>query len=154
MANSGCTQQVGPLAHHFVRLFKDYDYIVAPSGSCVSMIRNHFDEYFVNDSNFEKVRSNTYELCEFLTKVLNVDSVDVDFPFRVAFHPSCHGLRELRLGNCSEVMKDQGDQIRSLLKSVRGIEIAQLQRSDECCGFGGTFAVVEEEYRSSWAKTD
>ncbi len=144
MANSGCTSQVGPLAQMFVRLFKEYDYVVAPSGSCVSMIRNHYDEYFQNSSDFESVRGKTFELCEFLVKVLNVHSVGGEFPYRVALHASCHGLRELRLGNCSEVMAEQFDPVRQLLLSMEGVELANMKRRDECCGFGGTFAVVEE----------
>jgi L-lactate dehydrogenase complex protein LldE len=144
MANSGCAHQVAPLARLFVKLFHQYDYVVSPSGSCVSMIRNHYDEHFDNDPQFEKVRSSTYELCEFLTKILHVEEVDIEFPYKVALHPSCHGLRELRLGNCSEVMNDQGETIKKLLQSVKNIELASLKRNDECCGFGGTFAVVEE----------
>ncbi len=145
MANSGCTPQVKPLAEQLVRLFEKYDYVVAPSGSCVSMIRNHYAEYFAaDDADFLKVKSSTYELCEFLTDVLGIRSIDGTFPHKVAFHSSCHGLRELRLGKCSELMSPQLDRIRDLLGGMKGIEFTTLQRADECCGFGGTFAVVEE----------
>jgi L-lactate dehydrogenase complex protein LldE len=144
MANSGFSNQVKPLAKQFVQIFADYEYVVAPSGSCVSMVRNHFEEHFDNNAAYHKVQSSTYELCEFLTKVLNVESIDVEFPHRVALHPSCHGLRELRLGSCSEQMHSHAEPVKRLLETVRGIDIAELKRADECCGFGGTFAVVEQ----------
>ena len=145
MANSGCTDQVKPLAKKFIKLFAEYEYVVAPSGSCVSMIRNHYQEYFsAEDPAYQRVQKNTYELCEFITEVLQVDKIGGNFNHRVALHKSCHGLRELRLGQCSELMPGGPDRVATLLKSIDGLEITGLKRADECCGFGGTFAVVEE----------
>lgn len=75
---------------------------------------------------------------------LVIDDMQVDFPYRVGLHASCHGLRELRLDTCSELMTQGSGKVLRLLEMVRGVEIVPLQRADECCGFGGTFAVVEE----------
>ena len=145
MANSGFGDQAAPLARRFVEIFEGYDYIVAPSGSCVSMVRNHYAEHFAaGDAAYAEIRARTFELCEFLTEILNVETLGGSFTAKVALHQSCHGLRELRLGNCSELMTHGVDRVRRLLLSIEGVEIVELQRADECCGFGGTFAVVEE----------
>lgn len=144
MANTGCTNDTRPLAEKFFQIFRKYEYVVCPSGSCVSMVRNHYEEYLAGREGFEDLKAKTFELCEFLTDVLKVQSLDVDFPYRVGLHASCHGLRELRLDTCSELMTQGPGKVRRLLEMVRGVEIVPLQRADECCGFGGTFAVVEE----------
>jgi L-lactate dehydrogenase complex protein LldE len=86
----------------------------------------------------------TYELCEFLVDVLQTPPPTHAFPHRVGIHQACHGLRELRLGSCSELRSQSPNKVRSLLESLAGIELAELARADECCGFGGTFAVAEE----------
>lgn len=145
MANSGCMPEAAPLAKKYVKEFDGYDYIVAPSGSCVSMVRNHYTDFFQEDDKQSKtVRSNTYELTEFLTNVLKIDDIQGAFPHKVGIHKSCHGLRELRLGSCSENMDHHADLLLDLLKPLQGISFSQLLRPDECCGFGGTFAVNEE----------
>lgn len=145
MANSGCMPEAKPLAERFVEVFDGFDYIVAPSGSCVSMVRHHYEEYFDhNDTRSRKVRENTLELSEFLTRVLGVSTVFGSFPHQVGIHQSCHGLRELRLASSSEVMKQRDDLLKMLLGNLDGIRFSQLARKDECCGFGGTFAVAEE----------
>lgn len=144
MANTGCTNDTRPLAEKFLKVFGGYDYVVCPSGSCVSMVRNHYEEYLEGKPGFEKLKASTFELCEFLTDILKVEKLDVEFPYRVGLHPSCHGLRELRLDKCSELMKQGPGKVRRLLELIRGISIVPLERADECCGFGGTFAVVEE----------
>lgn len=145
MANSGCMSEALPLAKKYVKEFDGYDYIVAPSGSCVSMVRNHYADFFKDDEQpAQTVRSNTYELTEFLTNVLKVDEISGHFPHQVGLHKSCHGLRELRLGSCSENMNNDADLMRGLLQPLQGISFSKLRRPDECCGFGGTFAVDEE----------
>jgi L-lactate dehydrogenase complex protein LldE len=146
MANTGCTEQARPLAERFLAIFKDYEYIVCPSGSCTAMVRLHYDEYLAGKPGFEELKHKTFELCEFLTDVLRVGQVKGRFPHKVGLHQSCHGLRELRLGSPSElVIPDSGqNKARRLLESLEGIELTQLSRPDECCGFGGTFAVAEE----------
>ena len=99
MANSGCMDEARPLAEKFVNTFDGYEYVVAPSGSCVSMVRNHYDHLCDHhDERSATVRRRTLELSEFLTTVLKVSSVPGRFPHQVGLHQSCHGLRELRLG--------------------------------------------------------
>jgi L-lactate dehydrogenase complex protein LldE len=145
MANSGCMDEARPLAKRFVTVFRDFDYIVAPSGSCVSMVRNHYDHLVdANDEAAARVRSRTVELSEFLTRILNIGEVTGRFPHQVGIHQACHGLRELRLGPSSEVMQPRDNSLRRLLSGLDGIRFSSLSRVDECCGFGGTFAVAEE----------
>ena len=145
MANSGCMPEAKPLAEKYVDVFRKHHYLVAPSGSCVSMVRNHYESFFApNDVEATEVRRRTYELSEFLIDVLKVDKIDGRFPAKVGLHHSCHGLRELRLGDCSEVMNERPGKVTQLLSQLDGLEFAELQRNDECCGFGGTFAVAEE----------
>jgi len=144
MANTGCNDQTKPLAEKYYRIFRDYEYVVCPSGSCVSMVRNHYVEYIDGRPDFEIMCARTMELCEFLTDVIKVESFSVKFPYRVGLHASCHGLRELRLDKCSELRGTQVSKVRHLLELVEGLQFVTLQREDECCGFGGTFAVAEE----------
>jgi len=144
MANTGCTEDTRPLAEKFLRVFAPYDYVVAPSGSCVAMVRIHYEEYLHGKPGFEELKRKTYELCEFLTQVLQVRRIDGRFPYRVGLHQSCHGLRELRLGQASELVGAPYSQARQLLELLDGVEFTTLSRLDECCGFGGTFAVNEE----------
>jgi L-lactate dehydrogenase complex protein LldE len=144
MANSGCGDEVGPLAEKFLRLFGRYEFVVAPSGSCVSMVRNHYQPYLGGKPGFDHLTRSTFELCEFLHDVLHVERFDGRFPQKVGLHQSCHGLRELRLASSSELRIAPFNKVRSLLAGLRDIELVELQRVDECCGFGGTFAVNEE----------
>ncbi|MFK7776607.1 MAG: (Fe-S)-binding protein, partial [Gimesia sp.] len=144
MANTGCTNEVEPLAKRFLEIFKPYDAVVCPSGSCVSMVKHHYDEYLGGDPDYEILKSKTFEFCEYLTNELNIKKLDGRFPHKVGLHQSCHGLRELRLASSSEIVGEPFGTARELLESIEGVEITTLQRPDECCGFGGTFAVVEE----------
>jgi L-lactate dehydrogenase complex protein LldE len=144
LANSGGTLETRPLARRFVSIFKQFDYIVAPSGSCVAMVRHHYDEYFDGEPDFLHVMRHTFELCEFLTDVLKVERASGRFPYKVGLHQSCHGLRELRMGHDSERVEADFNKPRQLLAGLEEIEFAALARPDECCGFGGTFAVQEE----------
>lgn len=144
MANSGCGEDARPLAEKFLRVFGRYDHVVAPSGSCVSMVRNHYEQWLGGKPGFEHLRDNTFELCEYLTDVVKVTRVDGEFARKVGLHMSCHGLRELRMARSSERMVAPFNKVRALLEQLRGIELVDLKRPDECCGFGGTFAVAEE----------
>jgi L-lactate dehydrogenase complex protein LldE len=144
MANTGCIDDTRPLAEKFVDIFAEFDHVVSPSGSCTSMVRHHYEGYFHNDSRYERLKTKTWELCEFLTDVIGVKSLPNAFPHRVGLHSSCHGLRELRLDSCSERQGEQVSKVRSLLEMVPEIQLVELERADECCGFGGTFAVAEE----------
>ena len=145
MANSGCMEEAKPLAAKFIDVFDGYDYIVAPSGSCVSMVRNHYEHLCDHhDVRAATVRRRTMELSEFLTGVLKVSELKGRFANQVGLHQSCHGLRELRLGPSSEVMTPRDNLVQNLLSNFEGIRFSKLTRKDECCGFGGTFAVAEE----------
>ncbi|MEE2937258.1 MAG: (Fe-S)-binding protein [Planctomycetota bacterium] len=146
MANTGCVTETAPVARRMVEIFADYDAVICPSGSCTAMIRHHYAEYFTeNSAQYQKVASRSFELCEYLHDVLQLTRLNVTFPHRVSLHQSCHGLRELRLGGSSESMTPRVDKVREILKLVEGIEWCTPQRSDECCGFGGTFAVNEPD---------
>jgi len=142
MANSGCNADLPNLAHRFVKQFSGADYVVCPSGSCVAMVRMQYGN-FVESTDLPIVNA-TLELTEFLVDVANYNCNHIEFPYRVGLHQSCHGLRELRLGPSSERNISAISKPRALLEQLRGIELVELERADECCGFGGTFAVDEE----------
>ena len=148
MANTGCQDDTRPLALKFYEIFKDYPYVVCPSGSCVAMVRHHYDDYLAGRPGFEELKDRTFELCEFLTDVLKVERIEGQFPHRVGLHNSCHGHRGLRLGQPSEIVGPAFNKVRQLLASLDGIQLTELSRPDECCGFGGTFAVNEEAVSS------
>ena len=148
MANSGCAEDARPLAEKFLRIFGKYDKVVCPSGSCTSMVRNHYGQWLKGKPGFDHLRANTFELCEYLVDVAKVQKVDGEFPKKVGLHMSCHGLRELRMARSSERMVKPFNKVRSLLEQLRGIDLVELTRPDECCGFGGTFAVAEEAVSS------
>jgi L-lactate dehydrogenase complex protein LldE len=148
MANTGCKEDTRPLALKFYEIFKDYPYVVCPSGSCVSMVRHHYDDYLAGRPGFEELKHKTFELCEFLTDVLGVERIEGRFPYRVGLHNSCHGHRGLRLGQPSEIVGPQFNKVRKLVASLDGVQLTELSRPDECCGFGGTFAVNEEAVSS------
>ncbi|MCM8534048.1 MAG: (Fe-S)-binding protein, partial [Lentisphaeraceae bacterium] len=145
MANTGCTSDTKATAKHFLKVFGQADYIVCPSGSCVSMVRQHYGDLITDKDELESLRSKVYELCEFLVDIVQVKSLSASFPYKVGLHQSCHGLRELALGSCSEKMTKSYSKPESLLKMVKDIELIELSRKDECCGFGGTFAVAEKD---------
>jgi L-lactate dehydrogenase complex protein LldE len=134
-ANSGYFEV--DLVRRYADVFSSYDAIVVPSGSCAAAIREQHalvardagDRTLVARS--ASVTSKTYELSEFLIDVLKADDVGAYFPHRVTYHPTCHSLRLLRVG----------DRPLRLLRNVRGIDLVELPRWDECCGFGGTFSI-------------
>jgi L-lactate dehydrogenase complex protein LldE len=143
MANSGYASLDGGCDKNFVNNFSGFDYVVAPSGSCVLHIKEHLQD----DTNKEAalhIRSHIYELSEFLTDVVKVKEINASFPFKVGFHNSCHGQRGLHLSSMSETVSPSFSKPLQLLNMVKGIQIMQPKRSDECCGFGGTFCVFEE----------
>jgi L-lactate dehydrogenase complex protein LldE len=129
--NTGYRSQAVPLAGRYARTFAGYDYVVTPSGSCAAMVRDHHPELTGDGA----AAGRTYELTEFLTDVLEVTDVGAYYPHTVTYHPTCHGLRLLRLG----------DRPMRLLQQVRGLELRELDGADECCGFGGTFALKNAE---------
>jgi len=144
MANVGLHNDTRPLAERFLQIFAPFEYVVSPSGSCVAMVRHHYEQVLGHTSKLEDVSHKTFELCEFLTDVLKIDRLTGSYPHRVGLHQSCHGLRELREASDSELVGPAWNKPRKLLESLEGIELTELQRPDECCGFGGLFAVTEE----------
>lgn len=143
MANSGYEYESVGACNNFVENFKGFDYIVTPSGSCAYHVKKHYNIIPQTDE-VTKVRENVYELCDFILNVLKIKNLEASFPYKVGVHKSCHGLRGLRLGSCSEVVGKPYSYIEELLLEVNGVELMPLKRSDECCGFGGTFAITEE----------
>ena len=137
--NTGYPREALPLVRRYVEAFQGYDAVVAPSGSCVAMVRDSYPRLAAPDRDLgervEAVSTMTYELSELLVDVLGVTDVGATFPHRVTYHPTCHGLRMLRLG----------DRPRRLLNEVKGIELVDLEGADECCGFGGTFALKNKD---------
>lgn len=133
--NSGYQSEARDLAERFINIFDNSEYIVSPSGSCASMAKIFYPDLFKHDSaNCERARSlasRTHEFTEFVVNVLGVEDVGARYQGKVALHQSCHLLRELNVR--SEPLR--------LLKSVKGIELVELERADLCCGFGGLFSI-------------
>ena len=151
MANSGFEHLTKDCDRLFIDNFAEFDYIVSPSGSCVLHIKDHLhsDE---KEHQAQEIRHKIYELVEFLTDVLKVDKLQANFPFKVGLHQSCHGQRGLRLSQMSELVEPFFSKPMQLLNMVKGIEMIELSRSDECCGFGGTFCVTEEAVSAKMGK--
>ena len=135
--NTGYQREAIPLVRRFVDVFDGYDAVVAPSGSCVSMVRELYPMVadLAGDQRLaERIEAfvpRVFELSEFLVKKLGITDVGAHYPHRVTYHPTCHSLRMLKVG----------DAPLELLRSVRGIDLVELSEAEECCGFGGTFAV-------------
>jgi len=135
--NTGYPGEALPLVRNHVETFLEYDAVVVPSGSCAAAIRHQHQDVArqygdgVLVEGAELVARHTYELSEFLVDVLGVTDVGASFPHRVTYHPTCHSLRLLRVG----------DRPLRLLRQVRGLELVELPDADTCCGFGGTFAI-------------
>jgi L-lactate dehydrogenase complex protein LldE len=135
--NSGYQREAIPLVRRFVEVFGDAEAVVSPSASCVGMVRDLYPmaAELAEDNRLaqaaDALRPRVFELSEFLVKHQGVDDVGAYFPHRVTYHPTCHSLR----------MVGVGDAPLRLLRKVRGIDLVELPRAEECCGFGGTFAV-------------
>ena len=143
--NTGYQAEALPLLPRFVAQFKDAEAVVVPSSSCVAMMRDHYPmmaDQIGDPVLIEQVRNllpKVWEFSEFLTKKLGLEDAGAYFPHRVTYHASCHGLRMLGLGDGPE----------KLLRSVRGIQLVPLSGLEQCCGFGGTFAVKNAEVSSA-----
>ncbi|GAA3387528.1 (Fe-S)-binding protein [Cryptosporangium minutisporangium] len=135
--NTGYQREAIPLARNFVDVFGEYDAVVAPSGSCAGMVRHFYPRLaeVAGDPSLSSVGPRVYELSEFLIDVAKVEDVGAYFPHRVTYHPTCHSLRMLHVD----------DKPLRLLRNVRGLELLELSGAEECCGFGGTFAVKNAE---------
>ena len=144
MGNAGFEEMARPLARKFDELFRGYDYVVAPSASCAAYVRC-FHSGLLKDSAHEcEAYGKTVDLVEFLHDILQVKSLPSRFPHKVSVHNSCHGVRELGLSSPSECNVPRFNKIIDLLQLVDGIEVVEPERPDECCGFGGMFAVEEK----------
>lgn len=143
MANSGFEHLTKGCNELFVKNFTGFDYIVCPSGSCTLHVKQHLHDA-ENEKGAEYIRAHVYELTEFLTDIVQVEHWDARFPHKVGMHQSCHGQRGLKLSQMSELVAEPFSKPDKLLKMVEGLEIVELSRTDECCGFGGTFCVAEE----------
>ena len=148
MANTGCHAEAAATEALFVKNFSGFDYVVAPSGSCGGMIKTHYPELLAGDPAFaaraRKLADKTYELVEFLHDVLKVESLPwAEFPHKVAYHGNCNALRGIHHARPSELVKPYFSKPLDLLRLVNGVELVDLARPDECCGFGGTFSVFE-----------
>ncbi|WP_327738602.1 (Fe-S)-binding protein [Streptomyces nojiriensis] len=143
--NTGYRYEAEPLMRRTARAFAGHEYVVTPSGSCAAMIREHYPRIGRKAAAEGRggelaeaaaaLAPRVYELTEFLVDVLGVTDVGAYFPHTVTYHPSCHGLRGLGLG----------DRPRRLLAAVKGLDLVELPGAEECCGFGGTFAVKNPE---------
>ncbi len=140
MANAGFEQQAVPLAEKFERLFSGFDYIVAPSVSCTAFVKLNYPRLLDHECVTAK---KAMDMVEFLHDVVKVKSPLGHFPHKVSLHNSCHGVRELGLSSPSEMHVAKFNKIKDLLQLVDGIEVVEPERPDECCGFGGMFAVEE-----------
>jgi L-lactate dehydrogenase complex protein LldE len=145
--NTGYHDEARVLMWRFVEVFRDAEIICVPSASCVAMLRDHYPKMAAGtgdaalQSAVAEILARTFEFSELLVDRLRVTDVGASCPARVTYHASCHSLRSLGLR----------DQPLRLLQAVRGLELVALPRADECCGFGGTFAVKNAEVSSAMA---
>jgi L-lactate dehydrogenase complex protein LldE len=143
--NTGYQAEALPLLARFVQQFRGSEAVLVPSSSCVAMMRDHYPK-MAEELKDEKLKADlaellpkVFEFSEFLTKRLGLEDVGAYYPHRVTYHASCHGLRNLGLG----------DGPQRLLRAVRGIDLVELAGLEQCCGFGGTFAVKNAEVSSA-----
>lgn len=133
--NSGYPREARSVARRLVEAMAGAEHVVSPSGSCAGMIRHHFPALFEGDAGLlreaQALAQRTHEFSQFMIKVLGVSRLDASFPHKVTYHPSCHGTRLLGVR----------DEPLALLRAIRDVEIVPLPHADDCCGFGGTFAV-------------
>jgi L-lactate dehydrogenase complex protein LldE len=143
-ASAGEIGAASALGRHYLDVFEGFDTIVSLSGSCAATMRLRLPS-LVADPRATRVAARTREFCEFLVETGAADGLRGRFPHRVGLHSSCHALRDLRLGNASETRDPERiDPARRLLTTIDDLEIVDLTRRDECCGFGGVFSIEEE----------
>ena len=145
MGNAGFETLSEPLACTFDEIFAPYDYVVAPSVSCAAYVRLFHPQMLERHGHTCQASGKTLDLVEFLHDVVKVSSLPSRFPHKVSLHNSCHGVRELGLSSPSERNVPKFNKIKDLLQLVDGITVLEPERPDECCGFGGMFAVEEKD---------
>jgi L-lactate dehydrogenase complex protein LldE len=145
--NSGYRAEARTVGRHFLDTFEDCEAVVVPSGSCTAMIVHHFAEMFHKEpetlARVHALEKRVWEFSTFLTQVARVDDVGARMEAAVTFHDGCHGLRELGVKEAP----------RRLLSHVRGLELREMLPAEECCGFGGTFAVKFSELSGAMVRT-
>ena len=142
--NAGYKEEAFHIAKKFINDFSGNRYIVSPSGSCISMVKNNYNEFFNNSANrvhYTKIREHAFEFTTFLTEILKIEDVGASFDAKVTYHDSCSALRELGI--------KEGP--RRLLSHVKGLELIEMNESETCCGFGGTFSVKMEPISAAMA---
>jgi L-lactate dehydrogenase complex protein LldE len=145
--NTGYRKEARQVARHFLKVFRDAEYVVVPSGSCTSMIAHHYADLFHKDPEglkaAEALAPRVWEFSKFLLEVAGVEDVGARLEEVVTYHDSCHALREFGIK----------DGPRRLLARVRGLELREMDAAEECCGFGGTFSVKFPEVSGGMART-
>jgi L-lactate dehydrogenase complex protein LldE len=145
--NAGYREESKKVACRCLRAFRDAEYVVVPSGSCASMIVNHYEEMFRNDPEFleetRQLKPRIWEFSRFLLEVARVADVGARYEGVVTFHDSCHGLREMKIK----------EEPRILLSQVEGLTLQEMDAAEECCGFGGTFSVKFPEISGAMLRT-
>jgi len=142
--NAGFWNESRTVCEKFIRDFSDYNYVVAPSGSCVGFVRNFYSDLFDNSALHNECRQlqkNTYELTEFLVNVMKVTDLGATFNGVATYHDACGALRECNIKTPP----------RTLLSNVKGLELREMNDCETCCGFGGTFAVKFEDISAAMA---
>jgi len=143
--NSGYWDETKKLGEKLIREFLNNRYIVGPSASCVSMVKNYYPNLFHNTvlhNEYKQVQKNIFEFTDFLVNILKIEDTGASFHHSVTVHDACAAIREYGLK----------DEPRKLLRKVRGIEIFEMEESDTCCGFGGTFSVKNEAISTAMAE--
>ncbi len=143
--NNGYWDEAKCLGEKFIKDFLEYDYVVGPSASCIGMVKNYYPKMFYNsawhnENNY--LSKKTYELTDFLVNLLKKPDLGAQFEARVTFHDSCTALREYGLK----------DEPRILLSYVKGLDLIEMNESDVCCGFGGTFSLKHEPISTAMAE--
>jgi len=145
--NTGYRREACQVARHFLRVFRDAEYVVVPSGSCTSMIAHHFHDLFADDAEAlraaDALAPRVWEFSRFVLEVAGADDVGARLEDVVTYHDSCHALREFGI--------KEGP--RRLLANVRGLVLREMDAAAECCGFGGTFSVKLPEISGSMVRT-
>lgn len=143
--NSGYWKETTELAERFLAIFDKADYVVAPSGSCVSLVKKMYGELSLSESarqSWLEIHPKVYEFSQFLEEVLHIEHWEGRFPAKVTYHDACHGLRELRISRYP----------RQLLKTIADLDFIEMDYPDTCCGFGGTFAIKFAEISTAMVK--
>ena len=144
--NSGYRQQARVAARRFIEIFENKEVIVCPSGSCVTMVRHHYPQLFANEPDWQRraeaVAGKIFELTQYLVDVLGIDEIRSRYSGKITFHDSCHALRTLGIK----------EQPRRLIAEIAGVELIEMNDSERCCGFGGSFAVKYPEISTAMAQ--